>query len=804
VATMADEIVNALENELDATSRKPPRFEVLSRERHDAAWVLHVRPAEDDYATLDPELEGCTAWWIEDEVKVAADVLAVDPDAARITIRFLTGPPPTPGTLFLVFPQRFLEALKDCWSQPVWAAECERWRARTRRPEGAEAEAAALEPLDVPGTKSLRRAQRQALSLAHEAAGVLWGPPGTGKTFTLGALVARFLVQNPGSRVLLLAPTNSATDHLIVSVDEALERWTPDQRPIREKLKRVGSHFRAKTFERRRHLLPANEDQHLLVEELAQKEASQPERSRPSYLAWKQEVEELRKRLRVRIADVIPDARLVACTTTAAAFVFTHLRAVAPFDLIVIDEASQVSRAYAYGLAPLGRHVVFAGDPMQLSPIARAKDVLTTRWIATSILDAEDRRAFGHECKLDEQSRMAEPICSVISSIFYSGNLRVAGDCATDPGWLAHRALRPTPTLGADAVRIVPVTDVGGFAAGLRGFVRHESVRLVVQIVGEVLAVTPASDVLVLTPFRAQRRLIERELRAAGHRRVGVSTIHRAQGSERHTVIVDPVNASVPFVDSEEGRRLLNVAMSRAQARLVLLLAPGDHKNQVFVKVRNMLEVIRRGDEPPSLTLDVTLDRSFPAHLERQMVAVAATRGVVISARYPYLVLATLDAEKRFRFRAPVAAASPSPTIVVAGAAARFVAHRKFVHDHERRISWQIEVARRLFSFADARRYAATLDLLSGRWRLPTLDELETLVAPGARPSIDPRLFPGTPTEWFWSSTVDQRRAGQIQYLGISFFNGRPSNKDPQGRAYVRCVSDQDFGASSPPARRGR
>jgi hypothetical protein len=34
-------------NELDATPKRPPRFEVLSREPREATWVLHVRPAEE-------------------------------------------------------------------------------------------------------------------------------------------------------------------------------------------------------------------------------------------------------------------------------------------------------------------------------------------------------------------------------------------------------------------------------------------------------------------------------------------------------------------------------------------------------------------------------------------------------------------------------------------------------------------------------------------------------------------------------------------------------------------------------------
>ena len=37
---------------------------------------------------------------------------------------------------------------------------------------------------------------------------ILWGPPGTGKTTTLGVLVAEYLDRHPGAKVLLLSTTN--------------------------------------------------------------------------------------------------------------------------------------------------------------------------------------------------------------------------------------------------------------------------------------------------------------------------------------------------------------------------------------------------------------------------------------------------------------------------------------------------------------------------------------------------------------------------------------------------------------------
>src|SRR6185312_4272747 len=99
-------------------------------------------------------------------------------------------------------------------------------------------------------------------------------------------------------------------------------------------------------------------------------------------------------------------------------------------------------------------------------------------------------------------------------------------------------------------------------------------------------------NVLVLTPYRAQRALIKIFLKNAGCSRVRVSTIHKAQGSECHTVIFDPVFSTGTKLlgDPEEGLRLINVALSRAKARLIVILSAGDAKNETL---RRVAQVIR-------------------------------------------------------------------------------------------------------------------------------------------------------------------------------------------------------------------
>ncbi|MDC6171468.1 DNA helicase, partial [Paucibacter sp. XJ19-41] len=132
--------------------------------------------------------------------------------------------------------------------------------------------------------------------------------------------------------------------------------------------------------------------------------------------AWADRVAALREELRAASLQVLRRCRLASMTTTRAAFTLKTLRELSgsdadepPFDLLVFDEASQVSLAHALALMPLGRARLFAGDPQQLSPVLRSPDRGARRWLGRSAF-AEMPRQGPSVALLDEQSRMAAPI----------------------------------------------------------------------------------------------------------------------------------------------------------------------------------------------------------------------------------------------------------------------------------------------------------------------------------------------------------------------------------------------------------
>ncbi|WP_457425207.1 DEAD/DEAH box helicase [Roseateles sp. P5_E7] len=649
---------SALNAELSATPEYYD-FKVLHSERDGVLWRVTLEPgyvfaegqrpgAASAQALLDDSLDGASAWWGA-PAKGGASVLAVLAEDDQLMLQNASGPPPPAGHLIRLYPTRFLNAVADAWWDTPWAEQALACLPDLSSPQPLHSGAALTgEPF-----RWLRPAQRAALALAGFSSGFLWGPPGTGKTTTLGVLLAEYLDRQPQARVLLLSTTNQAVDQATLAVDKALHKGRRE--PLRAEVQRLGTRFDAAAYDGREHLIPTQDRE--LITRLARAESARPSaRDALALKAWADRVAALRDELRSASLKVLQRCRLASMTTTRAAFTLKTLRELSadgepPFDLLVFDEASQVSLAHALVLMPLGRARLFAGDPQQLSPVLRSDDRLARRWLGRSAF-AEMPRAGASVALLDEQSRMAPPIGELVSQLFYDGALRVAADAAASPDWQAARQSALGDIAANVHVHIHRVKADGGWVAAERGPVRRESAEAIAALVEQALASGQwqPEELIVLTPFRAQRALIRQRLRARGlPEQLRVSTVHRAQGSEAPVVLFDPADGAQPFLHGEEAQRLLNVGLSRAQAKLVLFVSGADAASPLLAP---LMQRLRLAGDTRAVTPLLALAREpgFPANALGQRVSAGRHEGEVarISAdgRQFWLVNARTGAEQ--------------------------------------------------------------------------------------------------------------------------------------------------------------
>lgn len=608
------DILSGISAELDETD-KPVDYQVLSSTKEGEIWRIQVDLMREGAKGLDESLEGSAAWW-PGPPKGFADVLSVLPEDEQINLRFAKSQPPASG-LIKIYPPRYLEALQNCWEKKHLAEKCLKWLENIDRENNFDASR-------VPTTNDfpwLRESQASAFQLLGWKTSFLWGPPGTGKTTTIGAMLAQYLIQFPRSKILLLSTTNSAVDQALVSVDIALAKISkrlPSVADTRKRCLRVGNHFIAAHYKGREHLVPVKD--HSLIGQLTKLETERPDKSDvQKYARWKAEAESVRNAIRQQSIGILDTARLAAMTTTRAVFTFEELNK-QYYDLIVFDEASQVGLAHALMIAPLSRSVMFAGDPKQLAPIVQSNNSSAKRWLGRSIF-AHMKEGASSTCMLTEQSRMTEQICKIVSDIFYNGELVVARDCKNNAEWSKKRQLASIPSIGSKSVHLEMVRENGTWSQKYGGNIRYATAELISNLVCNIARTVDETDILVLTPFRAQRTLIKVLLKNAGCKRVSVNTVHRTQGSECHTVIFDPVVGDNNFLKTEDAPRLINVAISRAQARLVIVLSASDRNNPLFDQIANVIENTEHSKTAITIS-ELVSDPEFPRNALNKVVQI--------------------------------------------------------------------------------------------------------------------------------------------------------------------------------------
>ena len=110
------------------------------------------------------------------------------------------------------------------------------------------------------------------------------------------------------------------------------------------------------------------------------------------------------------------------------------------------------------------------------------------------------------------------------------------------------------------------------------------------------------------------------------------------------------------------------------------------------------------------------------------------------------------------------------------------------VYDTESKLTWQQAAPVTAYLWANAKTYCTALDLDGAGWRLPTEKELFSLVdrSQTAPPYIDSTVFPGTPPNYFWSSTL---AASSASYAwSVDFSTGQTYDFDMSPVGNVRCV----------------
>ena len=350
---------------------------------------------------------------------------------------------------------------------------------------------------------------------------VIQGPPGTGKTWT-GARLALDLIAR-GRRVGVTATSHQAINNLLAAIDAAADE--------------AGVTFRG----------------------------------------WKKQASDLEndyESARVRCCKGEPDeADGPVLLHAGTAWHWARGDAAGSADVLLVDEAGQVTLADAIAVSRGARSTVLLGDPQQLAHVSQGTHPLASgASVLEHLLGDADTVPPERGVFLPTSWRMHPVVCDFVSTTMYDGRLAARDGCE------AQRI--DSPGLAGSGLRLLEVEHHDN-----RGRSEEEADRVAAEVsklldggsyVDRDGGRHPLTlgDILVVAPYNAQVRCLKAWL-ADGAR---VGTVDKFQGQEAPVVLFsmatssgDDVSRGMSFLFS---RNRLNVAVSRAQALAVVVCSP--------------------------------------------------------------------------------------------------------------------------------------------------------------------------------------------------------------------------------------
>ncbi|QRV74351.1 RNA helicase [Ceratobasidium sp. AG-Ba] len=371
---------------------------------------------------------------------------------------------------------------------------------------------------------------------------IIFGPPGTGKTMTIVECIAQ-LLDKPSSRILACAPSNSATDLIA-------------ERLINTRDLTPAELFRLNAIWRPRIELP---------EDLVEYSLHHNTRG-----------------FEVPALDKLRSFRVVVCTCSSAALAYARGINPGHFTHIFIDEAGQASEPEVMipilNLSSRDTNVILSGDPKQLgpvirSPVARRLGMSTSyleRLMSLPVYDEVTMRGIS-VAKLLKNFRSHPSILSFPNEQFYGNELVPRAPANITDVFLNWNRL---------GTQNFPVVFEAIAGEDMREstspsfFNPHEASLVKEYVQGLLPLMATTRQIGIVTPYRAQVRKIRQLLREINITDIDIGSVEIFQGQairSNQDFLSFDVKHTLGFVAN---RRRLNVAITRAQALLIIIGDP--------------------------------------------------------------------------------------------------------------------------------------------------------------------------------------------------------------------------------------
>ncbi len=428
--------------------------------------------------------------------------------------------------------------------------------------------------------KHLDDSQRSAFDAAIDKdLTFIWGPPGTGKSFTLASIIYA-LYKFGVERTAVCCLSNVAVDQLLCKFLDLIDKdgleiesgniyragRTKDSRVIDTDYLFPND----KTTNKLRSNIKRNSEK---IDQLKARKRDMTEKA----IALKAENREYREELKNRTEFLVTNSRIVF--STISNFILSKNLSDSKFENLIVDEASMLAMPSLIALgSKITKRLIFVGDFQQLSPIANSKNELLTDSVFELAGINMENTSHPALYQLLNQRRSNKKIVDLINKTYYDGRLIPALKEKT-------KVTESDPYNG----KVIVLKDVpDGAVRFTKGGTRQNKIfaENVMDLLDEFYNQGADYSIGIITPYKGQAALlralkIERGYSNDFDQLIKIGTIHTFQGSECDVIIYDMVDCALlengnksrigKIYSGSEGERLLNVAVSRARYKLIVV-----------------------------------------------------------------------------------------------------------------------------------------------------------------------------------------------------------------------------------------
>lgn len=408
----------------------------------------------------------------------------------------------------------------------------------------------------------------------------IWGPPGTGKSYTLSAIIMA-LHQMKDERTAVCCLSNVAVDQLVNKVVDIIEVHEPEMPR--------GEFYRA----------GRTQDDKLLATDFLFPDDSKARQLRLTIKLYSAKVEKMRSenlqytdeaiQLKAKLKDTREElkkhtdyliSKVKVVFSTISNFVINPRLKDGAFDNLIVDEASMLALPQLIALArKVAKRIILVGDFQQLSPITVAGVPMLRNSIFK--LCGIDINNTDHPAlhQLLNQRRSNPKLVEIINRSFYADRLNAENN-------KNHPIVARAPYSGC----VIGMYEVNyGAVRFTKGGTRQNTANAnaVMSLIDLYsLDKEETFSIGIITPYTGQVALLKalfiaRKYEVDFQNRVKIGTVHTFQGSECDVIIFDMVDCSKfekgnktyfgRIYAGEQGEQLLNVAVSRAKHKLIVI-----------------------------------------------------------------------------------------------------------------------------------------------------------------------------------------------------------------------------------------